>query len=732
MPTKSVACQNRLYFNQSLIRKTIHMPQSTYFDRDLSWLSFNYRVLLEAADKSLPLYERIKFLAIYSSNLDEFFRVRIASVRSLLTVKKKKRQELDYSPEELYKKIFKEIDRQLNEFGEIFNQQILPELSSHHVHLLQGMPEHEEHIEFVEQFFEDEVSPFMHPELLRRKRIRHFLRDNVLYLAVKLYSQREKSENTVEESGDKETAARRAIVLVPTQYLPRFIELPQINGEHYFMFLDDIVRFNLQKNVFRGYQVDSSYSIKLNRNADLLIEDEFSGDLVEKISKSLRKRQTGIPARFLYDQEMPGSFVDYMADTFSLKRGDLVAGGRYHNFHDFFGFPNPFAPALERESYSPMRIEALDHFTTMADAMDQQNWMAHFPYHTYDYVLRFLNGAATDPDVKSIKTTQYRVASNSAIVNALIRAAQNGKDVTVFVELKARFDEQANLKSAQEMKEAGVNIIYSLPGLKVHAKVAMVEREVAGELVGYAFLSTGNFNEKTARIYADHGYFTKDKLIIDDLKELFKHLAKPEYKPVGFNQLLVAQFNMRRKFYRMIDREIDHVAAGRKGEVLIKLNNIEERGMINKLYEASQAGVKIRMLVRGICCLKPGIKGMSENITVTRIVDQFLEHARVFAFHNNGADELYMGSADWMDRNLQRRIEVVFPILDPILKSEVLEILRIQLQDNVKAAHLNAQMDNLMVKPVEGEKLVRSQIEIYNRIQEGTLLEKATPLFPLA
>lgn len=707
------------------------MSQSLYFDRDLSWLSFNYRVLMEARDSSLPLYERIKFLAIYSSNLDEFFRVRIASVRSLLTVKKKKRQDLDYSPEELYKKIFKEINRQLNEFGEIFNNQILPELASHRIHLLQGMPTHPEHVAFVHQFFEEEVSPYMHPELLRRKRIRHFLRDNVSYLAVKLYSQREKSKKAVQESGDKESAARRAIVLVPTQYLPRFIELPKIDGEHYYMFLDDIVRFNLQKNVFRGYHVDSSYAIKLNRNADLLIEDEFSGDLVEKISKSLRKRQTGIPSRFLYDKDMSKSLLDYLADTFSLKKGDLVEGGRYHSFHDFFGFPNPFSPFLEREAYSPMRIKALDQYTAMSEAMDEQNWMAHFPYQTYDYVLRFLNGAATDPDVKSIKTTQYRVASNSAIVNALIRAAQNGKDVTVFVELKARFDEQANLKSAQEMKQAGVNIIYSLPGLKVHAKVALVEREVEGKLVGYAFLSTGNFNEKTARIYADHGYFTKDQSIIDDLKELFRHLANSEYKPHSFQRLLVAQFNMRRKFYEMIDREIDHVAAGRPGQILIKLNNIEDRGMINKLYEASQAGVKITMLVRGICCLKPGMKGISENITVIRIVDQFLEHARVFVFHNNGSDDTYMGSADWMNRNLQRRIEVVFPVLEPTLKAEVLEILRIQLQDNVKAAQLSEKMENVMVKPAEGSELVRSQIEIYRRIQDGTLLQEAKPLFPM-
>ncbi|MEL7341049.1 MAG: polyphosphate kinase 1, partial [Bacteroidota bacterium] len=386
---------------------------------------------------------------------------------------------------------------------------------------------------------------------------------------------------------------------------------------------------------------------------------------------------------------------------------------------------------LERDPYPPLRVPELDQYTTMSQALDQKNWLIHFPYQTYDYVLRFLNGAATDPDVVSIKTTQYRVASNSAIVNALIRAAQNGKDVTVFVELKARFDEQANLKSAEEMKKAGVNIIYSLPGLKVHAKVAMVERMVDEEKVGYAFLSTGNFNEKTARIYADHGFFTRDKSMIEDLQKLFAHLANPDDKSMEFGHLLVAQFNMRERFYQMIEREMAHVAQGKRGEVVIKLNNLEDRGMIDKLYEASQAGVKIHLIVRGICCLRAGMTGISENIRITRIVDQFLEHARVFVFHNDGANELYMGSADWMSRNIMRRIEVIFPIYDAELKAEVMEILRIQLMDNVKASHLNKLLENVPVTPKKGDQLVRSQIEIYQRIQENKLLESSEPLFPV-
>ncbi len=707
------------------------MPQAKYFDRDLSWLSFNQRVLLEAADPSLPLYERIKFLAIYSSNLDEFFRVRITSVRSLLGVKKKKRADLDYSPELLYKTIFKEINQQLELFGKIFQEQIVPELASNNIILHQSTPMMPEHVEFVRQFFEEEVSPFLHPELLRRKRIRHFLRDNVLYLAVKMYSRSENSRRLYEETGDPEKKSRRAIILIPTQYLPRFVELPKVGNQHHFIFLDDVIRFNLDR-IFVGYDVVSAHTLKLNRNADIQIEDEFSGDLVEKIQKSLSKRHTGNPSRFLYDRTMPEDTLRYLMDTFFLTRDDLVPGGRYHNFHDFFAFPNPLAPLLERSSQPGLRVPDLDRYKAMADAMSERSWLLHFPYNSYDYVLRFLNGAATDPSVKTIRTTQYRVASNSAIVNALVRCAQNEKAVTVFVELKARFDEQANLNSAEEMRKAGVNIIYSLPGLKVHAKIALVEREEEGKLVGYAFLSTGNFNEKTARIYGDHGYLTKNEIIIQELKELFAYLDNQDYQPQPFQKLLVAQFNLREGLYRLIDREIAHAREGRHGQIVIKLNNLEDRGMIDKLYEASAAGVWIELIVRGICCLRPEVPGLSDHIRVTRIVDQYLEHARVFVFYNEGAPELYLGSADWMVRNLERRIEVVFPVGEEDLRAEVMEILRLQLLDNVKAVRLDKMMKNHRKEAVPGDLLVRSQAEIYERIKAGRLLTEARPLFPLS
>lgn len=699
-------------------RNTVIAKGPKFFDRDLSWLSFNYRVLLEASDKDLPLYERIKFLAIYSSNLDEFFRVRVASLRSLLGIKKKSLDEVGLEPEKLLAQVHGEVNRQQDKFGSIFQKEILPELKKNHIHLLQKDPQEKVHKEFIQHFFEEEVFPFIHTELLRRKRIRHFLRENALYLAIKLYSNSRIALKEIKETGNTERGSRRAIIQIPTHYFPRFIELPQIGKNRYYMFLDDIIRYNLDK-IFPGYVVAGAYSFKLNRNADLLIEDEFGGNLVEKIRKSLKRRQTGVPARFLYDSVMPKNLLRYLRDTFSLDKEDLMPGGKYHNFSDFFRFPNPIAPKLSGQAYPPLPHHELENKTSMLEAVAKKDYMVHFPYQSYDYVIRFLNEAANDPDVIAIHATQYRVAANSAVVNAMILAAQKGKKVTVFVELKARFDEALNLHSAEEMERAGVKIIYSFPGLKVHAKTAVVFRKEGKDTKGYAFLSTGNFNEKTARIYADHGFFTSNEKIINDLKGVFAHLeGKGETQP-EFKELLVAQFNLRPELERYINREIEYAKAGKKAEILVKLNNLEDKKMIRKLYEASAAGVQIKLIVRGICCIRPQVPGLSENITIIRLVDQFLEHARVFVFHNDGEDALYMGSADWMKRNLSRRIEVVFPIKNIQLKKEVMKILELQLQDNVKAVRLDSMMNNIEIKN-DGPK-IQAQIEAYNLIKTGKL-----------
>jgi len=668
-------------------------------NRDISWLSFNGRVLDEAKDSTLPLYERLKFLAIYSSNLDEFYKVRVAAYR---------RSSQDSKV--LLQQILGIVDQQQKEFGTVFWNELVPQLRINSIQLYQNQQLNISRREFIEQFFFYQVIPYLQPILLLRGKVLPFLQDDAIYLAVKLVKKFSHGEEL-----KKKRKARYAIVNIPTDHLPRLIELPESRGQHCIMFLDDIVRMNLDA-LFPGYDIDSSYSIKLTRDADLGIDDEFTGDLREKISSSLVKRKTGATARFLYDEKIPASFLDILVQSLKIPRKDMVPGGKYHNFSDLFYFPNPLSPKLEIKSLPRLHKKDLESYPSMFDAIKARDWMLHYPYHSYDPVIRFLNEAAIDPKVEEIKTTQYRVASDSAVVNALLNAKNNGKRVTVFVELKARFDEYANLQFAKIMSKAGIKIIYSIPGLKVHAKVALVlKKPVNNKQVAYAFLSTGNFNEKTARIYADHGLFTANENITNELKDFFCFLEVQDVKP-KLKHLLVAQLNIKKELTRMIDREISNAEAGRKARMILKMNGLDHPNMIGKLYEAGRKGVEIDLLVRGICCLVPG-KKFSENIRVTRIVDRFLEHARVFVFHNGGNPEIYMSSADWMNRNLERRIELVFPVYDEEIKREVLEILDLQLKDNTKARILDSEHRNLLKPAGEGRQF-RAQIETYNYLKD--------------
>ncbi len=696
------------------------IEEELYIDRDLSWLSFNYRVLMEARDLSLPLYERIKFLAIYSSNLDEFFRVRVASIRSLLGMKKKKRKQLGLSPKKILQTIHEEVLRQQEEFGEIFREMILPELGENNIHLLQELPKDETQFSYIRDLFSREIIPYVHPEILMKGKIVHFLRDKALYLAIRLTrKQRGFDEELEDDESGLEKKSLYAIVLIPTHYFSRFIELPDKDDHHYIMFLDDVVRLNLDQ-IFPGFVIEECFSIKLSRDADLQIEDEYHGDLVKKIKEHLSIRQIGEPARFLYDGKIPQKTLKYLRKTFLLEKEDMVAGGRYHNFNDFFGFPNPLKPALEKNSLPQLPHADIDSYSSIIEAILEEDRILHFPYQTYEYVIRFLNEAALDPNVTEIRTTQYRVASDSGIVNALINAARHGKKVFVFVEIKARFDEAINLRSAENMKEAGVEVIFSMPGLKVHAKVAMVTREKEGSVERIAFLSTGNFNEKTARIYGDHGLLTADKEITEELGYIFDFLQFKQQPPKNFEHLLVAQFNIKSDFLSKIDREIEAAKNGEEAHIMIKVNNLEEKEMIDKLYEASQAGVKVQLIIRGICCLRPNVPGVSENIKITRIVDMYLEHARVFIFHHGGANEMYLGSADWMDRNLNHRVEVVFPIYNERIKEEIKHIVNLQLTDNVKAVHLDRNLNNVRV-PSDPEHPVHAQLDTYHWLEEKHL-----------
>jgi len=690
------------------------MSKPQFFNRDLSWLSFNNRVLEEAKNKDLPLYERIKFLAIYSSNLDEFYRIRVASYQRFTELPIEDKLQLREDPDHTLKKIKQQVNKQQLEFGQIFTKEIVPELLENNIILLQGEKLCDEHYEFTKEYFLDNLLPHMQPMLLLKKQIQPFLKNNAIYLAVKLYKKRGKKDNP-----DKPKRAKYAIVRIPNNRFDRFIELPSINDKHHIMFLDDIVKLHM-KVVFPGFKIDSTYSFKMSRDADILIEDEYSGNIMNMIERNLKKRETGDPSRFLYDENIPRDFLNLLKLAFNLTNNELVQGARYHNFQDFFKFPNPSSPELEDSAFHSQKVKELGQSKSMFKAIRKKDILLHYPYQSYEYVIRFLNEAAIDPKVEEIKATQYRVAENSAVVNALINAALNGKKVTVLVELKARFDEEANMNSARAMIKAGVKIIYSLPGLKVHAKIALVIRKTDKE--DYAYLSTGNFNEKTARIYADHGLFTSDETIISELKLLFNYLENQETK-CEFNKLLIGQFNMRDEFLKMIDREISHVENGGKGHLILKMNGLQERQMIKKLYEASRKGVKIDLIIRGICCLVPN-KPYSKNIKIVRIVDQFLEHARVFYFHNNGEEEVYLSSADWMSRNLHRRIECAFPIDKPELKKELIDILNIQLADNTNARLINDRLENIKPQNGIGEQERRAQKDIYSYIEEIELAKQ--------
>ena len=669
-----------------------------YFDRDLSWLAFNYRVLTEAKDPNLPVYDRLKFLAIHSSNLDEFFRVRVATIRNLARIKKKKvKAHFDIPPKEVLEMVLAETLRQQDEYAEIFHQQIMGELRDNGIFLYQNEDIFGEHKPVIRHIFRSKVLSYLQPVFIREG-ISSFLENKMLYFIVIL------------KRGEEE---RYALVNIPSDHMGRFISLPKIDDTHYYIMLDDVIRCNMDR-VFPGYEVKGAYSIKMNRDADLNLEDEFTGDLVEKLKKQLAKRGKGSACRFLYDYSMPEDHVPVVKGIFSLLNKEMMQGGKYHNFNDFFKFPNPRKPDLQSSSISSIPSRALNETDSVFEAIRQGDKILHFPYQSYDYVLSFFNEAAIDPHVTDIWVTLYRIASDSLIANALISAARNGKNVMVFVELKARFDEENNLRWAQKMEDAGIRIIYSIPGLKVHAKVAYVRREENEKVDRFAYFGTGNFNESTANIYADHGLLTSNPTMIDDLEKVFSHLHEQKDIEV-LKSLLVSQFNLKGRFIELIDREIKNAKEGRKSHIIIKLNNLEERDMIEKLYEASEAGVKVDLINRGICCLIPGKKGLSENIRMLRLVDMYLEHARVFVFHNDGSPEMYMGSSDWMNRNLHSRIEVVFPILVKNTFDQIMEIIQLQLIDNTKAAWVDENHENHRI--TNDDPPLRAQMATYEYLK---------------
>jgi len=644
------------------------MTENSFFDRDLSWLSFNYRVMEEAARASTPLLEKINFLSIYSSNLDEFYRVRVPALAALKSA--------------TLQKITEEVDRQLTHYGQLLTGSILPELSRQdiefiyqpagHTSMAYALPVPPAVRNAATDFFFTELLAFIQPVRLSKKKDSFFPGNDKLYLAV--------FTGVADRGGDPDQDGNSDqdiyILNIPSDSVSRFFTAEE-GGRKYILFIDDIIRDNLGF-VFPGKILRGACSIKITRDAELDLEDEYEGDIAEKIEKKLAKRDAGLATRFLYQPGMPPEILRSLIERLGLHHASIVQGGRYHNLRDLFTFPVKNAHL----SYPAWPAQKSGNASSLFQRISQNDILLHTPYQSYDTVLQFFNEAAIDPDVEEIYVTMYRIARDSRIAHALISASGNGKKVTVFVELKARFDEANNLQWARQMKQAGVKIVYSIPALKVHAKIALVKKNVQQRMIYYGLLATGNLNEKTARFYTDHILLTGNHDLMRELELLFIFLSRRKNprntEKIAFQYLLVAQFNLQERFLALIDREIKNVRQGRPAAITIKLNNLEERVMIEKLYEASNAGVPVTLLVRSICCCIPGVPGMSENIVVKRIVDRYLEHGRIFIFHNNGHEEIFLGSADWMNRNIYRRIEVCFPLYDEKLRAEIKEIIRLE------------------------------------------------------
>jgi len=668
-----------------------------YIHRDISWLGFNYRVLQEAKDIQLPLFERIKFLAIYSNNLDEFFRVRVANNRNLIRVGKKTKKQFDYDPNEIQNEITQIVNKQQLEFSDIFFNSIRPALKKYDIHLIQPNELTSYHEIFVDEYFKDYMLPFVQPVYLKGQKIKPFLNNAALYLAIHL-----------KDKSVKRPPSEYAIVRIPSDQLPRFIQLPEPDQKKSIMMLDDVIRSRIQY-FFPGYHIIESYSLKLSRDAELYIDDEYSGDLISKIKKSLSKRNVGPASRLVYDRDMPKHMLKFFTEILGVSDMDLFQEGRYHNNFDFFKFPDFNLSYLRNKSLKPIRYAKLEKAVDIFDAIKKGDHLIHVPYHRYDSVIHFFEKAADDANVTHIKVVQYRVAKDSKIMNALIRAVSNGKHVSVFVEVKARFDEASNLTWGEKLQRHGIHVQYSFPGLKVHAKMAFVLRREGQSSTAYCYLSTGNFHEKTAKIYSDIGLFTADQTMANDVAHLFTILETGDIKKYQFQQLLVGKFNLRESFEELILFEIGEARAGRKAEIFLKMNSLQDKYMIALLYKASRAGVKVKLIIRGICSLVAGLKGWSENIKVISIVDRYLEHTRIFSFHHGGSKKLYAGSADWMERNLSRRIETIFPIMDKCIQGEIMDFLELQWSDNVKARHIHHKKNNQFKK---GKPVMRVQSQI--------------------
>ncbi|MGB3152804.1 MAG: polyphosphate kinase 1 [Maribacter sp.] len=669
----------------------------TFRDRELDWLRFNARVLQEAEDHTNPIMERLKFLAIFSSNLDEFFRVRVSKLRQIKKVKKSVRKPLGLKPNKMLKKLLKIIDSDQQRFGEIFNLKIKPELNRHGI-VLKRLGEYtNSEMRSMEDIFVKRIQHLLH--ITYEKNISSDVLENgALYLL-----------------GINNNDQLFAIN-VPTREAGRFIRLPEVNGKHTYAYIEDIIKLNIPK-ISENLGCYDVYNIKISRDAELYLDDEYEGEWVDTIYNSLKKPQIAQPTRLLYESGMPKHVRKLLRNVLKLGKVDMFEGGERHNFSDFFNFP---VTDTNNDHYfeelPPLAHNAFDRTSNMFRAIKKKDRMVHFPYQRFDYVERWLTEAARDKNVISIQISLYRIAEESKLTSALLEAIENGKAVMIFVEAKARFDEANNIEWGKRFEKKGAKVFYSFPNVKVHSKIIYVERLEYNNPRGYAYIGTGNFNAKTAKIYGDHGLFTADRTITSDLSKVFSVLQREMLKP-KFKELLVSPYSTRNGFINLVRREIAHAVQGKATLIRLKMNSLEDKQMIKWLYRASNAGVTIELMIRGFCCLIPEVPGQSEHIRVYSIIDRYLEHARLFYFQNDGQEELYMGSADWMTRNLDKRVEVITPVKDDELFRVLKNILELQFSDNRKRRIIKSANNNEFVSSEPGSRKIRSQFAIYDYLK---------------
>lgn len=677
--------------------------------RDISWLSFNARVLQEAKDDSNHIYDRLRFLGIFSNNLDEFFRVRVATLSRMERLGKAAKVHLEENPGKILKRIQEIVLKQQSTFDSTYNQ-VIKEMTKKNVYIKNERRLTKKQKEFVTNYFNDKVRTQTVPLMIESILHMPYLRDKSVYLACVLGN----THNPMLQ--------RFALIEIPTKVLPRFLILPSEKGRHDIILLEDVIRFNLP-NLFApfGFNRFLGYIIKVTRDAELDIDNDISTNLIEELEQGLKNRKKGRATRFVYDRNIDKSLLEYLTKRLNIsKKDNMIPGGRIHNFKDFMDFPAQVFEDLKPRARS-MVHPLLKQPCRIMEVIEHRDVMLNFPYHSFDSIIDLLREAAIDPFVQSIKITCYRLAKDSKVVNALINAVRNGKQVTVALELRARFDEEANLGWKEKLDEGGVKVLLGIPNMKVHAKLCVIKKREFNKTKQYAFISTGNFNESTARFYGDSCLLTTDRAIIADVNRVFNFLESPNHNMDILNRcrtLPVSPINMRDFFIKLIDKEIAAAKKKKPASFTIKLNSLVDHAFIAKIYEAARVGVEVNLIIRGICCAITEQKAFKKPIKAISIVDEYLEHARIFVFHNDGKPKVYISSADWMVRNLDHRVEAACPIVDPEIQQELIDMLNIQLSGNVKARVLDNEQKNEYVQRDPKEQIVRSQMEIYSYMEQ--------------